>query len=105
MVVKVTTDTFENEVMKSDIPVVLDCYADWCGPCKMMAPIVEELSGEYEGKVKFCKINVDEDVEPAMEYKVVSIPTFLFFKDGEKVNQAVGAMPPENFKALVDGIL
>ena len=104
MVVKVTSDTFESEVLNSDIPVVLDCYADWCGPCKMMAPIVEELSGEFEGKVKFCKLNVDEDAEPAMVYKVVSIPTFLFFKDGEKVNQAVGAMPAENFKALVEGI-
>ena len=104
MVVKVTTDTFESEVLQSDIPVVLDCYADWCGPCKMMAPIVDALSEEYEGKVKFCKLNVDEDVEPAMYFKVVSIPTFLFFKDGEKVNQAVGAMPPEAFKKLVDGI-
>ena len=70
----------------------------------MMAPIVEELSSEFEGKVKFCKLNVDEDAEPAMAFKVVSIPTFLFFKDGEKVNQAVGAMPAENFKALVEGI-
>ena len=104
MVVKVTTDTFESEVLNSDIPVVLDCYADWCGPCKMMAPILEEISGEYEGKVKFCKINVDEDAEPVMKYKVVSIPTFLFFKGGEKVDQAVGAMPAEAFKSLVDGI-
>ena len=94
MVVKVTADTFENEVLKSEIPVLLDCYADWCGPCKMMSPVVDKMAEIFDGKMKFCKLNVDEDGEAVMAYKVMSIPNFLFFKNGEVVHNAVGGMAP-----------
>ena len=89
---KFTTANFEAEVLKSDIPVLVDFYADWCGPCKMMGPIVEKLAEKYEGKVKIGKLNVDENMEIAQKYRVASIPTFIFFEKGEAVETAMGAM-------------
>ena len=82
---KFTTENFEAEVLQSDIPVMVDFYADWCGPCKMMGPLVDKMAAKYEGKVKIGKLNIDESMEIAQKYRVVSIPTFIFFEKGEAV--------------------
>ena len=92
---KFTDENFEQEVLNSDLPVVVDFYADWCGPCKIIAPIIEELAAEYEGKVKIGKINVDEEQNSSKKYKVMSIPTLMFFKDGEQVDKLVGMLSKE----------
>lgn len=97
-VIKLTKDNFEQEVMQSDKPVLIDFYADWCGPCKMMGPVVEEISGEMP-EIKVCKINVDEEMELAQKYGVMSIPTFIAVKGGELAAKQVGAVPKA---ALVD---
>lgn len=89
---KFTKQNFETEVLQSDVPVLVDFYADWCGPCKMMAPVVEKLAEEMAGQAKVGKINVDDEGELAQHYRVVSIPTFLIFKNGEVVDTMVGAM-------------
>lgn len=85
-----TSENFEAEVLKSEIPVLVDFYADWCIPCKMVAPIVEELAAEYEGKVKIGKLNVDDNGELAIKYGVMSIPTIIIFKHGEVFRKEVG---------------
>lgn len=84
---------FEQEVLKSDLPVMVDFWAVWCGPCKVLSPIVEELANEYAGKVKVGKVNVDENNQLAMQYNVMSIPTLKFFKGGKLVGEMVGAAP------------
>ena len=84
---------FTDEVIKSDIPVMIDFYAEWCGPCRMMSPIVEEFAKNYEGKVKIGKINVDEESDLAMRFGVQSIPSFIFIKDGKVIERITGAMP------------
>jgi len=90
------TDTnFKNEVLDSEVPVLVDFYADWCGPCKMMSPLVEELAAEYAGKAKVGKLNVDESGNTAQKYKVMSIPTLLIIKKGQVVDQIVGAVPKQ----------
>ncbi len=93
---------FEAEVLKSDKPVLVDFWAPWCGPCQMMGPLVEELAGEYEGKVKVAKLNVDENQVVAGKYKVMSIPTFLVFKGGEVVDQMIGGVQKEKLKEMVE---
>ena len=99
-VVKLTTETFEQEVHQAGQTELVDFYADWCGPCKMMAPIVEELAGEEPG-VKVCKINIDEEMAIAQRYGVMSIPTFIAFKNGEVAGKQVGALPKSKLQELV----
>ena len=90
---KITAANFENEVLHSDKPVLLDFYADWCGPCKMMSPVVEKLADTYAGRVKIGKLNTDEAQSLAAKYGVMSIPNIVFFKNGEVVDRQVGAVP------------
>ncbi len=90
---KFTEENFQEEVLKSDKPVLVDFYADWCGPCKMMGPIVEQLAEEYDGKAKVGKVNVDQQQALAAQFGVMSIPAFFIFKDGKVVEQMGGSMP------------
>ncbi len=87
--------TFEQEVLKSPTPVLVDFWAEWCGPCRMIGPIIEEIADEQKSKLKVVKINVDQAQEVAMRYSIMSIPTLLVFKNGEAVDQIVGAMPKQ----------
>ena len=98
---KITRENFENEVMKSDIPVLIDFWAPWCGPCRMMGPIIEQLAEEYEGKAKVGKVNVDEESELSQAFGVMSIPTIVLVKDGKIVKQVVGARPKAEVKAML----
>ena len=91
MEMKFTTANFEEEVLKSEIPVLVDFYADWCVPCQMMAPVIEQLAGEYEGRVKIGKLNIEENPEVMAEYKIMSIPTMIIFRNGEVFSKEVGA--------------
>ena len=93
MEIKITTENFEKEVLQSDLPVLVDFYADWCGPCQMLAPIVAEVAREKAGQIKVGKINVDEETSLAIQYGVASIPTLMVFKDGQVAAKTVGAMP------------
>jgi len=98
-----TDASFEQEVLKSEVPVFVDFWAPWCGPCQMMGPIIEELSSEYDkSKVKVVKLDVDKNQETAGRYKVMSIPTFLVFKDGEVVDKLVGGVQKEKLKEMID---
>ena len=100
-VLKLTTENFEQEVLKSDKPVLVDFYADWCGPCKMMAPVIDEIA-EEKADVKVGKLNIDEQMEIARQYRVMSIPTFIVFKNGEVVGRDMGAKPKSDILALFD---
>lgn len=98
--VTLTEENFEQEVINADMPVLVDFWAEWCMPCKMVAPVLEEIADDYEGKLKVGKLNVDSEGEIAMKYNVVSIPTILLFKDGKVVNQHVGAAPKNALENL-----
>ncbi len=100
-----TTKNFEEEVLNSKIPVLIDFMADWCGPCKMMAPMIDEFAKEYEGELKVGKINVDDQPEIAQKYGVMSIPMFAFIKDGELVDSAVGAQNKAKLQGMIDKVL
>ncbi len=101
----VTSATFENDVLKSSEPVLVDFWATWCGPCRMIAPAVEQLAGEYEGRAKVAKVDVDECPDIARKYGVMSIPTLIVFKDGQPANKAVGALPKPKIAEMLDGTL
>ncbi len=102
---KITKDNFNEEVVNSELPVLIDFYADWCGPCKMMSPVVEELAGEYEGKAKVAKINVDQEPEIAEKYDVMSIPIFVFIKNGKLVDQQIGATAKAKLVQKLDNLI
>jgi thioredoxin len=96
---------FENEVLKSQTPAVVDFYADWCGPCRMVSPIIEQLSKEYDGRVKFAKVNTDENPDIAMKYGIMSIPTIIIFKHGQVASTVIGAGPASMYKQKIEAVL
>lgn len=100
--IKVTSDNFEAEVIKSDIPVLVDFWADWCGPCKMLGPVLSEIAEENEGKIKVCKVNVDDEGELARSFGIRSIPTVLAYRNGEIVDKSIGYCDKAELLALFD---
>ncbi|MSQ28718.1 MAG: thioredoxin [Dehalococcoidia bacterium] len=101
----VTEQSFDQDVLKSGSPVLVDFWAPWCAPCRHIAPIVEELSIEYDGKVAFAKVNTDEQPAIAQRYQIFSIPTLIIFKDGQPVKQLVGLRPKKDLKSNLDSVL
>jgi len=104
-IVQITDRNFEEEVLGSDLPTEVDFWAPWCGPCKMVIPIYDKLSEEYEGKFKFCMINVDENPQMATKYQIMSIPMQKYFANGEEVDEILGAVPEQTIRTMVEGIL
>ena len=102
-VVNVTDVSFETDVLQSGMPVLVDFWASWCGPCKMVGPIVEELADDFAGKAKVCKLNVDENTKTAQAYGVMSIPTIILFKNGKEVDRVVGFRPKADLAELLEG--
>jgi thioredoxin 1 len=98
----ITDASFEQEVLKSSTPVLVDFWAEWCGPCRIIGPVVEEMAGEYEGKAKITKVNVDENPQISTRYAIRSIPSLLIFKNGEVVDQIIGAVPKNVLKKQLD---
>lgn len=99
--ITITKDNFQKEVMESEIPVMIDFWATWCGPCQMIASAIEEIAHENEGRIKVGKVNVDEEQELAMKFGITSIPTILVFKNGQIANKTIGLQPKENLMALL----
>ena len=105
MVIDISDKDFEQKVIKSGVPVLLDFWAPWCVPCKMVAPIVEKLSDKYDGQLKFYKINIDENPRTPARYRVMSIPSLMLFKNGEAVDTVVGAVPERSLVSRIEGVL
>ncbi len=103
--ITITDDNFENEVLKSELPVIIDFWAEWCSPCRLIAPIIEELANEYEGKIKVGKLDVDVNQQTAIKYGVRSIPTVLMFKDGEVKDVIIGAVPKAMFVEKLEKLI
>ncbi|MCG6938190.1 MAG: thioredoxin TrxA [Gammaproteobacteria bacterium] len=104
-IVYVTDDSFEQEVLQSDVPVLVDYWAEWCGPCKMIAPILDEIVGDYAGKLKIAKLNIDENSATPPKYGIRGIPTLMIFKDGDVEATKVGAMSKSQLTAFIDSSL
>jgi len=105
MVLEITEQTFEDEVTKADLPTVVDYWAPWCGPCQILSPMVEKLSEAYKDKVKFCKVNVDENMQLAANARVQSIPLLVFYKGGERVDESLGVVPEAELRSKIDALL
>ena len=101
----ITDSSFEQDVLKSDVPVLVDFWAPWCGPCKIVAPVVEEIAGEYDGKIKVGKVNTDANQQIAAKYGIMSIPTLMIFKNGEPAERLVGAQPKQAITEKIDSVL
>ena len=101
----VTAENFEQEVLNSDIPVLVDFWAPWCGPCKMLGPVISQIAEEYDGKIKVGKCNTDDETELAIENNVSGIPAVKFYKDGKLVNESVGVVPKPKLTAIIDSLL
>lgn len=101
-VVAVTEQNWETEVLKSETPVLVDFWAQWCGPCRMVAPVLDQIAEEMDGKVRIVKLNVDENQQIAYQFQVSSIPTFILFKDGQMADRMMGAMPKTAFQSFID---
>ena len=99
---KFTTENFETEVLQAQLPVLVDFYADWCGPCKMMAPVIAKMAEEFEGRIKVGKCNVDENMQLAQQYRISSIPAFILFRDGKPAATYVGAMSASELKNKIE---
>ena len=104
-IVDLTSAAWDSEVLQASGLVMVDFWAVWCGPCRMIAPAIEELAKEYAGQVKVGKLNTDENPDVASKYKIMGIPTVMFFKDGQKVDQVVGAVPKTQLKAKIDSLI
>ncbi|EDS71603.1 thioredoxin [Anaerofustis stercorihominis] len=103
-IVIITNENFESEVVNSDKPVMVDFWANWCGPCKGLAPIIDEIANEYSDKVKVGKVDVDANGELSMKFRVMSIPTVIFFKNGEQIAREVGAFPKEKYAEIINSL-
>ena len=103
--ITLTDSNFDEEVLKSDVPFLVDFYAEWCPPCKMLGPVIEELANEYQGKAKVGKVDVDKNQSTASKYGIMSLPTIYFFKGGQPVKSLVGIQSKENFKSELDQIV
>ncbi len=102
---EVTDAEFEQEVLKADLPVLVDFWAEWCGPCKVVAPMLEDLADEYDGKIKFVKVDTEENFETPSNYSILSLPTLLVFKEGQQIEQITGAHPKGDLKRSLDKAL
>ncbi len=99
---QVSDASFDGDILKSEVPVLVDFWAPWCGPCRAVAPIVEDLASQYAGKIKVAKVNVDESADVAMKYQVTSIPTFILFKNGQVADRVLGALPRSEFVKFIN---
>ena len=104
-VIEINDGNFENEVLNCSLPVMVDFWAPWCGPCRMIAPTTEKLAEDYEGRLKLCKLNIDENPQTASKYQVMSIPQVLFFKNGEIVDESTGAVPESVLRSKAESVL
>jgi len=103
--IDLTNDSFESEVLQSPVPVLIDFWAPWCGPCKMLGPIIDQIADEYSGRLKVCKVNIDVDAALAEQHGIVSIPTLILYKDGEMAAQKNGAAPKHDIEALFKNLI